>query len=102
MRTFLTGSALVTALLVVCSSPALIVAWRRRKTSTIKRFLLASAGAGILFGGLGAVTSQKLVGQCISERNTGCVDSGFQGLVFLVAVIFLIVGFVRAASINNE
>lgn len=56
----------------------------------------------MFFGGVGAVTSQRLVGQCFAAGNKECIDGGFQGLVFLVAVIFLMVALVRAFSISNE
>lgn len=95
LRQFGIDFALSGGAALLLATPALVIALKRGLRSTVRRFLLASAGVGVATGLLSLV-SRWLVDRCREAGNTGCVDYGAAGMQLLVLVAFGIVSLTRA------
>ena len=101
MTTFFTTSAIVAVALLACGIPVFIVAWQRRRMSTIRSFIWLALGLGTLAGIIEA-SSERLVKQCFAAGNPTCEDLGGPGLIALIFVAYLIVTIARAVSISRR
>jgi len=95
MATFLSALLFYAALLLVCTAPVLVLAWRRRRTRTVSRFLVAGASVGLIAAG-GTATSERLVNQCTEAGNSICLDSGFAGLQILLVGGYIVAAVAKA------
>lgn len=101
MATFLAAFFLVTGLLLVCGVPVFVLAWRKGRTKTARRFLVAAAVLG-LFSAAVAAASERLENQCQAAGNTNCIDYGVSGSLLIVVVGYLIVSLATAVMLSRE
>lgn len=98
---FLTTFLLVTGLLILLAVPVFVVAWRKRRLTTIRSFLASAVGVGVLCGSI-AAGSERQVTQCLEAGNADCIDSGAAGLQALMMAIYVIVAWVGAVLIYRD
>ncbi len=101
MTTFFTTSAIVAVALLACGIPVFIVAWQRRRMSTIRSFIWLALGLGALAGVIES-SSERLVTQCFAAGNPICEDPGGPGLIALLFVTYLILTVARAVAISRR
>lgn len=101
MATFLFALLLYIALLLVCSTPVLVLAWRRSQARTVRRFLVAVVSVGLIAAG-GTATSERLVNQCREAGNSICLDQGFAGLQILLVGGYIVVALVTAYLLHLD
>lgn len=85
---FLIASLTYFAILLVVSAPAMFMARRHNRPVLVKRFVTASAVAGV-FCGIVDAGSQRLVDNCEAEGNPSCFDAGGDGMIVLLIGAFL-------------
>ncbi|HEX9848292.1 MAG TPA: hypothetical protein VGB33_07725 [Acidimicrobiia bacterium] len=101
MERILLTFLIVSGVTVVLGAPVFMVAWRKRRTKTIRSFLISAGVVGIL-SGLTAGSSERQVAQCLEAGNSDCVDSGAAGLQLLMMVIYVVVAWYSAIVIYRE
>jgi len=95
-------SALVffTGLMLVLGIPLFVVARRKGRTKTTRRFLIAAGVIG-LFTALVSASSETLTSRCEAVGNFNCLDFGSTGLQFIFIVGYAISSWVAAVIINQ-
>lgn len=88
-------------LLLVFAAPTLYLSHRKGRPATIKRFLIAAAGCGLL-AGMVLGTGRQLENQCLEQGNSNCYDAGGNGLIFMVFVGFLGASLLKARSLAHR
>ncbi len=93
--------AIYLAVLLVLALPVFVVGLRRNRPTTIRNVAIAA----LVIGGLMAVTrytSNELVQQCIDVGNTRCFDAGSTGILWLLAIGFTVVVWLRAWNLRGR
>ncbi|MEE8406487.1 MAG: hypothetical protein V3S32_04990 [Acidimicrobiia bacterium] len=101
MATFFAAFFFFTGLMLAFGIPLFVVARRKGRTKTTRRFLIAAGVIG-LFTALGSVGSEILESRCEAVGNFNCLDFGSAGLQFLFIVGYVISSWVAAVIINQE
>ena len=96
--TFLSSFAFFGGILLLASTPALVLAQRRGLRATQRRFGIAIAVVAV-FRAVLSVSSEELIDQCRGSGSAtyACRDFGADGLVFMILVVF--VGAVLAKAV---
>lgn len=92
---------IVTGVMLVLGSPLFVVAWRHKRTTTTRNFLIGALTVGVLCAVLSGV-SERQVGQCQSAGNPDCIDSGAVGLQLVMVGIYVLATWIAAASIYRD
>lgn len=101
MTTFLSALGLFTVLVGTLSIPLVVVARRRGRTETIRKFLLAGAAVAVA-GATVSATSERLVRQCEEAGNPTCVDFGAMGIQFVLVAGYGIAVVIATLSIHRS
>jgi hypothetical protein len=89
LSTIIINTLVVTALLLVLGTPLWLVAWRTKRKTTIRNFLIGAGAVGLLIGLL-AGASERQVLQCFDAGNSDCVDAGTAGLRLLFIILYVV------------
>lgn len=100
MGTFLRTLLVVTGMLLLAGAPVLVVSWRVNRKSITRGFAAAAVGFGIFFA-FAAVSSDRLVRECGESGSIACLDVGYQGLLFFVALVYFIASVVVAGNLHR-
>ncbi len=98
---YIVDSILYTALLLLFSVPAVLVARRVQRPEIGRRFLIAVPILGLICGLISA-SSSRLVDQCEAAGNTQCMDAGTTGLFVIVLGAFLGTSLISAFVIFRD
>ena len=101
MTTFLTALVRYTGGLLLAGVPVMIIARRRRRVQTIRRFAIAAGLIGLICATV-SVSSEELVDSCIAAGNKNCFDFGADGLQLMLVVGYVGTALVRAFQIYND
>lgn len=101
--TFVVATVLIGSLILLIALPVLILAWRRGRFLTFRRFLI-SGGLVILASAITVTSSTKVRAQCVSVGNASynCLDYGGAGMLLLMIGGFGAAALVRAASLFRD
>lgn len=100
VTTFLGSFALFGGILLLASTPALVLARRRGLGATERRFWIA-IGVVSGFRGVLAVSSEELIDQCRGSGSAdhACRDFGGDGLVLMILIVFVGAALAKAVAI---
>jgi len=100
VTTFLRSFALFGGILLLASTPVLVLARRRGLRATQRRFWIA-IGVVAAFRAVLSVSSEELIGQCRASGNAAysCHDFGADGLTLMILIVFIAVALGRALAI---
>ncbi len=101
MPAFLAAFFFFTGLMLVFSLPMFVVAWRKGRTKTVHRFLIAAGITGLSSAAVSA-SSDRLVRQCENAGGLDCLDYGSTGLHLLFVVGYIVTSWVKAIIIIQE
>ncbi len=101
MITFFVAFLQSTGLMLAFGIPLFVVARRKGRTKTTRRFLIAAGVIGLVTA-LVSVGSEMLVSRCEAVGNFNCLDFGSTGLQFIFVVGYVISSWVAAVIINQE
>jgi len=101
VATFFVALLLATAALVISGSPVFVVAMRKGRRQTVRKFFVAATAIGVF---VAAVTagSARLEDQCRAAGNPTCLDYGFEGFLLVIAFGWVIVTWTIAGIIHRE
>lgn len=88
-------------LLLALALPVFWVARRRGRPNTIKNVAISALVVSGLMG-VTRYTSNKAVEQCIGVGNTQCFDAGSTGMLWMFAIGFTVVVWLRAWNIRGR
>ncbi len=95
MGSILVTFVVITGLLAVLGAPLWIVAWRKNRLESVRNYLFAAIGVGLLCGFIAGASSRN-VQQCLDAGNTDCLDSGGPGMHLIFIVLYAIVVWLAA------
>ena len=97
LSTFLT----VTGVVLILGAPILVISWRRKRTKTMRNFLIGGATVALMCAVLAAV-SQRQMAQCEAAGNPDCIDPGAAGLQLLFIANYLLVAWIAAILMYRD
>ena len=86
---------------LVLALPLFYVAWRSKRITTMRNFLIGAGSVALLCSILAGV-SDRQVQQCRDAGNSDCVDAGTAGMQALMIAIYVIASWMAAASIYRD
>jgi Na+/pantothenate symporter len=89
------------AALLISGSPVFVVAMRKSRRRTVRRFFVAAAAIGVFVAAF-AAGSARLEEQCRAAGNPTCIDYGFEGFLLVIAFGWVIVTWTIAGIIYRE
>ena len=95
METFLRAFLVVGGGLLLSALPVCIIALRQEKSATAYRFAVSALVIGGFFG-IASIVSERLIDGCSRSGSIACLDVGYQGLLFLIAILYVVVAVIRA------
>lgn len=101
MATFFSTLVLYAGIVLFVSIPTLVLARRKRRAKTARRFLI-TGGIIALFCALVSALSERLVRQCEEVGNTSCVDYGATGMQFLLIAGYAVASLTAAIGISRD
>ena len=101
MTTFFIALLLALAALLIAGSPIFVIAIRRGRRHTVRKFLIAAGVIGVFMAAF-AAGSARLKAQCLEAGNPTCIDYGFEGFLLVITFIWVFTTWTIAAIINNE
>jgi hypothetical protein len=89
-----------TGVMLALGIPLFVVARRKGRTKTTRRFLIAAGVIG-LFTALVSAGSESLESRCEAVGNFNCLDFGSTGLQFIFIAGYAISSWIAAVIVNQ-